>query len=87
MFIPRYDCASLDALRQSCSRESIGSCRSSTVGSISVVHVTRELAACIELAGQKLEAFEKAEKEVRAKVRAVEQKAADKAEAGNAYNA
>ena len=40
----------------------------------------------IELAGQKLEAFEKAEKEVRAKVRAVEQKAADKAEAGNAYN-
>jgi len=40
----------------------------------------------IDQAGQKLEAFEKAEKEVRAKVRAVGQKAAEEAEAGNAYN-
>jgi len=40
----------------------------------------------IELAGQKLEAFERAEKEVRAKVRAVGQKATEDAEAGNAYN-
>ena len=40
----------------------------------------------IELAGQKLEAFENLEKEVRAKVRAVEEKTAGEAEAGNAYN-
>jgi len=36
---------------------------------------------------RKLEAFEKAEKEVRAKVRAVGQKAAGEAEAGNGYKA